>query len=760
MIHVSLLIMKRLYSVFAGFALLGLLPYTLAAQATAYSHGDPTDEEQLYLEFINRARANVDEEVARLVNSDDEQVLSSIDFFNVDLDLMAQQFEDMIAEGHGNMPPTTNTQMPLAFNPKLIEASRLHNDDMFISVFQGHNSSSNAVIPNQFGNTPGQRANHQGYQFAGINENVFASARSVWHGHAAFNIDWGSGPGGIQDPAGHRHAIHHPLRREAGVGVLLGDRDASERPANTSFSGGSSLFNSVGPQLVTQLFAHQLSSTGFDVPFLTGVIYADIDGDSFYSIHEGLADFKIEVDGAGFYARTSTSGGYAIPLPNQAGTYTITVSGPNVDPFTDEIVVGENLHNVKWDYSPLFTLPAPVGSSIPPSGESTFYNFGDFPGGTSYHVRVSRLDPADWSHGAEAGDGSYTTRLSSGTMEDDSPYTGIQSTIVDSGSSAFYLAHFDFTDQIITFEQSIVPSSTSQLTFQSRLGWAASTEIAEVQVSADGGQSWTAVYSQPGPNPPGDISNPGESSFNSRSASLSTYAGQVIQIRLNYRSTGTIVGGAGQLSNLVGWVVDSLTVTNSQTIADSATVEVADSDFHFVPPADGPYLLEAAPVNVQRVFPFGLPLPVTAGGGGGDGGPLGDSIKGAAVFRNEEDPETYFKGAASFTGVGHAHWMRIRGFGLFQVQHFPWIYHANLGYLYAFGPGRPHFYAYVPDLEAVCYTNLDTTFPYFYDFTNGHWWYFHVEGSTPQRRYYFSFKSDPQTASGFEGWKIFTTPVE
>src|SRR5690242_924638 len=52
---------------------------------TVYSIGDPTDEEQLYLEYINRSRADPSAEGVRLATTTDADVLSAYSFFSVDL---------------------------------------------------------------------------------------------------------------------------------------------------------------------------------------------------------------------------------------------------------------------------------------------------------------------------------------------------------------------------------------------------------------------------------------------------------------------------------------------------------------------------------------------------------------------------------------------------------------------------------------------------------------------------------------------------
>ncbi len=702
------------------------LPFYLPAQSP-YPHGDPTDEEQLFLEFINQARASIDDEVDRLTNTTDPDVLDSIDFFNVDLALMATQFTSLKASNG-------NSQMPLAFNPLLIEASRLHSEDMFISVFQGHESSSNAISPNSVAEKHSTRIEHQGYDAFGSAENVFAASDSVWHGHAGFNIDWGNGPGGIQSPAGHRGAIHSNGRREAGIGVHLGNRDQSERPPGTQIIAPSSPFSDVGPILVTQVFARQVSSTGMDVPFLTGVSYLDIDGDQFYSLGEGLHGIRIEVEGASFYAETSASGGYAIPLPNQAGTYTLTVSGPGITTFTDSISVPQNLDNVKWDYAPSFSMPVPGGSSSPVAGSPSSYTFNTVPGASAYRVRVAQLDGSNWSEGAENGETNITITSTQG-------YPVIQSTTTASGSSAFRLATVSgsFDDQIIEIDREIIPAANSEIQYASRQGLTTSDQSSSVQVSTDGGTNWTPLETQSGIGSPQD-------GFSTRTVNLANYQNQTIRIRFVFSFPGGSLFPASQADS--GWFIDDITVTNSSLVGETAHADFSAAEFNFTPPAAADFMLQATAVSGERIFPYGSALFVSATGLA-TGVSLAESLEGLTFF-NEPDPKVYFANVRSFENDGYPNWRGLSGFGAFNILEFPWIFHAQMGYLYMFGPGGDDLFLYIPDLDAVCYTRPGTFFPYVYDYTHQHWWYLDHEGSTPALRHYYSFESDN------EGWQSFS----
>jgi hypothetical protein len=76
--------------------------------------------------------------------------------------------------------------------------------------------------------------------------------------------------------------------------------------------------------MTTQDFAESEASPG---PFLVGVVYRDNDRTGFYGVGEGSAGVTVTPAGGTYYAVTSTSGGYAIPLTDLSGTLLVTFSG-------------------------------------------------------------------------------------------------------------------------------------------------------------------------------------------------------------------------------------------------------------------------------------------------------------------------------------------------------------------------------------------------------------------------------------------------
>gem|GEM_PF-1778142 len=298
---------------------------------TLYEIGNPTTDQQLYLEYLNRARADALAEARRLANLNDPQITDVYTAFGIDPRDIVFQYTQQVNSGD-----IVRRAQPLSFNAALLEAAQLHTQDLLTNRFQGHISSSKPPAPFQSGLGPRDRAAALGY-FGGVAENVYSHSQSVAYGHAAFAVDWGGesprhpdynpqfAGQGMQNPAGHRLNLHNDDANEIGIGVI----NATSGP--------------VGPQLVTQDFG--LSG---DATFITGVVFEDRNGNRFYDIGEGHPGVRIDVDGSGYYAISAPSGGYSVPV-SADGRYTVTFSGGGFAEYTTvgEVSAGKN---VKVDY--------------------------------------------------------------------------------------------------------------------------------------------------------------------------------------------------------------------------------------------------------------------------------------------------------------------------------------------------------------------------------------------------------------------------
>lgn len=278
----------------------------------------PSAQEQLLLELTNRFRLNPAAEYDLLVNSDNTDVINALNFFGVDLSVLANQWNSLVAA------PV------LAWSSQMNESAAVHNQLMIDYDQQSHSLPGEPGILDRI-NSAG--TNH----YTSVAENIYAYSTSPFHTHAGFVIDWGdddnnssNGFGtGIQNPAGHRISILSPSYREIGISIV-----EETDPATT-----------VGPLVVTQHFGKQASVTE---AWLLGVAFQDFDDDDFYSVGEGLGDVTVNISSSTFNTsvQTGLAGGYQTLLPQ--GTYNVDFirNGQLLQAY-DDVVVGSN--NVKRD---------------------------------------------------------------------------------------------------------------------------------------------------------------------------------------------------------------------------------------------------------------------------------------------------------------------------------------------------------------------------------------------------------------------------
>ncbi|MDX1953551.1 MAG: carboxypeptidase regulatory-like domain-containing protein [Verrucomicrobiota bacterium] len=545
---------------------------------TVYSIGNPTPEEQFFLELINRARTNATEEAIRYITTTHPLIIAAIGQFGVNTNVMLQQFS--------TNPPA----QPLAFNAALTAAARAHTMDMFTNQFQGHVSVN--------GNTLSTRVVNAGYAgFSRLGENVYAFARDVEHGHAGFEVDWGSAQNGavdgMQSPPGHRNSIHNVNFREIGIGVHLG---SNPHPTPTK---------NVGPLLVTQDFGAKQSNT----PFITGVAYYDRNGNNFYDPGEGIGGVNVEVEGSAFYAITTASGGYTVPITTN-GSYLVTFSGAGFSSVQRSVSVS-NLQNVKVDFIPTLQVASISGSATPSIGQANPYQIRLIGGATEYDW-LAYENMALESEGAENGLANVDTNVVAAP--------GVQVIATDykaSGNASFYLYHLNpgAVPQTITFQDEFLLSANSQVTFQSMLRFALEAQVARMEIQRDEGKPWETVWSLQGNNiwanstfqqqrpPP---------AFTNMVVDLSAFAGELVKIRFNYDlGTGNYFGLQQNIFE-IGWHIDDITFSNIKKFNAHSGGTTTSNSFSFIPSIDQEYVLKARPVVGPHVYGFGPLLTVNS----------------------------------------------------------------------------------------------------------------------------------------------------
>jgi len=280
----------------------------------------PSQNEQYLLELSNRFRVDPGAELDRLLNLNNNEVAIALDFFGTDRNVLRRQWQSLEAAP------------PLAWASALHDSAARHNERSIAADDQQH------FFPGE----PGllDRMRETGYDPASVGENLFAYPDSIEAAHAGLVIDWGVGPHGIQEPAGHRITLLNPVYREVGIDIV------EERDPNTS----------VGTYVVTQHFGVDRATIwGLADAFLVGAVYSDaIVRDDFYTPGEGLGGVAVTASEIGgdrvFSTETWNAGGYQMQLP--AGRYRVEFATDfdgdrQVDRIARTIEIGGD--NVKLD---------------------------------------------------------------------------------------------------------------------------------------------------------------------------------------------------------------------------------------------------------------------------------------------------------------------------------------------------------------------------------------------------------------------------
>ncbi len=525
-------------------------------QAVRYDIGEPTPEEQFFVELVNRARANPTAEGQRLATVDDVLLQNTFVSFGVDLNMMKAEFAALAAG------------TPLSISKALTSAARLHTADMYAHGFQGHTGSD--------GRTAQQRATDAGYS-GSVAENVFASIVSPLYGHVGFEVNWGSfdSVGGMQRGRGHRTNIHNTNFREIGIGVLDG----------LTINGPTQ----VGPKAVTQKLA--VASTLKQ--FVTGVAHFDLNGNLFYDMGEGVGGVTVTVAGVNHFAITSGSGGYSVPVPGN-GSYTVTFSMPGRAPWSTVATVA-NGENVKVDFRPQFIAPAIAGNTIRRAEREEPFTFTSAPAPRTDTLHIGYINSAP---------GNITTATVSEVIFKTTPgYNVVQTAIKPNNSpSAYRLAHFDRPLlQEMEINRDFLAGSSSAISFRSRCVFAGKGQVAKLQVHD--GTTWKTVWSQAGDR--------FDDNFVLHTVSLSAFSGKSIRVRFVYDWVGgsDFYNANNPSFPSIGWFLNSVSFSGlPQYISQVAQAVDVPGTQSIIFPAAANYAFRIVPEGSFNLLPAG---PVT-----------------------------------------------------------------------------------------------------------------------------------------------------
>jgi uncharacterized protein YkwD len=244
---------------------------------------------------------------------------------------------------------------PLAFNTQLIQGARDHSQDMNDQAYFGHNSLT--------GLNPGQRITNAGFTWTAWAESIAAGYPTPDQALQGLITDTG-----VPD-LGHRRQLlaigsMFLLQNQVGVGIVLGG------------SGPYSDYYTIDTAAGTNT-----------QPFITGVVFNDVNGNGKYDVGEGLGGVVVTVAGVGS-TTTFGSGGYSLQVA--PGTYRVTISGGSLSsPMTQVITVG--VSNFRLNFNAL-TAPKPPAVHVSladpgfqgPFQGSGFWSFTFNPAGSAW----------------------------------------------------------------------------------------------------------------------------------------------------------------------------------------------------------------------------------------------------------------------------------------------------------------------------------------------------------------------------------------
>jgi hypothetical protein len=205
---------------------------------------------------------------------------------------------------------------PLAFNPLLIQAALGHSWDMNNRQYFGH------IDPD--GHDPGYRMDAVGFPWTTFGESIAAGYTTPEAALKALIIDQG------EPDLGHRLQLLamqpiYQVQSQVGIGIVL---------------------NGGGPY--QNYYTIDTGVTADTRPFLTGVVYNDLNHNGLYDLNEGVSGATVNVAGVGAFPAYGT-GGYSVQL--SPGRYTVWFTGPGFSTNYMTVTIGSQNVRLNIDTS-------------------------------------------------------------------------------------------------------------------------------------------------------------------------------------------------------------------------------------------------------------------------------------------------------------------------------------------------------------------------------------------------------------------------
>lgn len=346
-----------------------------------WAQGNPTNEEQYALEVINRVRADpVAAADFYLALANSKPILKTV----VDqqqggaADIRTRIVSDVASYPNANDGRTAPPKGPLAFYPLFSQAAAAlptPTSPVFFNTFNGVVTIIPTVVigdtapamagPNATGGTATTQAG--GFTVTG----GFTFGANAFQAHYYPNASLREGfitRGSFVIATWLDDAV--TLTRVGQGGSAFTITRGKTRMAGISL--GSALPN--GSRVLSffstdnEAFASSDLPFGKDTVFITGVVYEDTDRDRDYTPGEGLGNVTVTPSTGEWFATTSASGGYAIPVRKDSGPYTVVAKLANGTEISSVVTVGGD--NVKLDFladtrtkPPQVIVPAGTGVS-------------------------------------------------------------------------------------------------------------------------------------------------------------------------------------------------------------------------------------------------------------------------------------------------------------------------------------------------------------------------------------------------------------
>jgi hypothetical protein len=333
--------LERVMRIFCSLILAGLtaLPLTGQQQQTKGTYEppdrEPTPEETLILEYLNRFRADPVAE-ADLIAPPTRKG-EGVDW---------KMFHDEMKQ--------LKPMPPMVMNLDLLDAARKHS---YYMILNGLTHDEVPGRPGFYGASPADRIKQSGYKGGGWAENAFAGSGGPYDSHQGFIVDAGAGPGGMQPNRGHRRNMMSAMR-EIGPGGVPTARGLS----------------------VTHDFGSR------DVRMAGGVVYIDANGNNFYDIGEGVGQVTISSsDGASI--TTWKSGGYTLDLKGQGPVALTAYMGG--EKFTKAFPAGKD--NVKFDWIVPKEIPLKAADKLLDAADKAKDTPKEFAALVALHLGASNL---------------------------------------------------------------------------------------------------------------------------------------------------------------------------------------------------------------------------------------------------------------------------------------------------------------------------------------------------------------------------------